>query len=147
LDTLKLDEISRRIAELDAINCDCLPSVAPDLKRCARLNLLRPGSNMCVTSMQLLKQIPVALYLSTLGLSATLCLPAMQAMAARATLSTVQIFLYENGVPVNVTSVDSYYAPHVYDAYGNLIGTVGANNVIYNTNNQNIGYITETNGD
>jgi hypothetical protein len=56
--------------------------------------------------------------------------------------ATMDIFIYnQNGVAQNMTDVDSYYDQHVYNALGNLIGTVDADDNILNSAGQTIGYV------
>ncbi len=58
--------------------------------------------------------------------------------------AAVSIYLYDSaGNPVNMTGIDSYQQGHVYDAYGNLVGSVPdeAAGTIYNLQGNVIGYI------
>jgi hypothetical protein len=54
----------------------------------------------------------------------------------------VSIYIYVNEVPENYTGVYSYQDPIIEDGLGNLVGTVGSNNDIYNSAGTVIGYIT-----
>jgi YD repeat-containing protein len=57
--------------------------------------------------------------------------------------ATIAIYLYGPDGPVNVTTTDSYQGSHVYDAYGNLVGTVNPDDQIYSPSGDLIGYIEE----
>lgn len=67
---------------------------------------------------------------------------ASRLVAHAAAGNPTEIYIYnQSGQPVNMTGIDSYHDPQVYDAYNNLIGTVNSSDEIISPSGQDVGFI------